>query len=104
MLSAKKRPYILLVDDFQTNISFMFCGLGTMTMRNAAGERELYKGSLYSLEVDGSVRKHKGEITVSNGLAWSADNTTMYYIDSHPRKVYAYDFDLDSGTLSKYLK
>ncbi|XP_045157472.2 regucalcin-like [Mercenaria mercenaria] len=73
---------------------------GTMTMQNAQGERELYKGSLYSLEVDGTVRKHKGEITVSNGLAWSADNRTMYYIDSHPRKVFAYDFDLSSGTLS----
>lgn len=73
---------------------------GTMTLRNDQGEREMYKASLYSLEVDGSVRKHKGEITVSNGLAWSADNKTMYYIDSHPRKVFAYDFDLDSGTLS----
>ena len=67
-------------------------------------EDKLCRCSLYSLELDGTVRKHKGDITISNGLAWSADNTTMYYIDSHPRKVYAYDFDLDSGTLSKYLK
>lgn len=73
---------------------------GTMTMRNSQGERELYKASLYSLELDGSVRKHKEGITVSNGMAWSADNKTMFYIDSHPRKVFAYDFDISSGTMS----
>lgn len=77
--------------------------IGTMTMRNAQGTRALYKGSLYSLEIDGAVRKHKECVTVSNGIAWTADNSTMFYIDSHPRQVYAYDFDINSGTISKWI-
>ena len=58
-------------------------------------------GSLYSFELDGTIRKHKEKISISNGLAWTADNKTMYYIDSLPRKVMAYDFDLATGTMSK---
>ena len=59
-------------------------------------------GSLYSFELDGSIRKHKDKVSISNGLAWTADNKTMYYIDSIPRKVMAYDFDLATGTMSKF--
>ena len=59
-------------------------------------------GSLYSFELDGSIRKHKDNVSLSNGLAWTADNKTMYYTDSIPRKVMAYDFDLATGTMSKF--
>ena len=62
---------------------------------------ELHQGSLYSFELDGTIRKHKEKVSISNGLAWSADNKTMYYIDSVPRKIMAYDFDLATGTMSK---
>ncbi len=34
---------------------------------------------------------------LSNGMGWSPDNRTMYFIDSAPREIYAYDFDLASG-------
>ena len=57
--------------------------------------------SLYSFELDGTIRKHRENITISNGLAWSPDNKTMFYIDSIPRKVWAYDFDLVTGTMSE---
>ena len=73
-----------------------------MALETSPGVLEHNQGSLYSLELDGTIRRHKGQITISNGLAWSSDNKTMYYIDSTPRKVWAYDFDLASGTMSKY--
>ena len=63
---------------------------------------ELEKGSLYSMETDGKLRHHLDKINISNGLAWSSDHQTMYYIDSLPRKLYAFDFDIKSGTLSQY--
>jgi gluconolactonase len=59
------------------------------------------QGSLFSLETDGTIRVRKEGVNISNGLPWSADNKTMYYIDSTPRKVYAYNFDLKSGNISK---
>jgi len=57
-------------------------------------------GSLYMLQPDGTVSVLLDEVTVSNGLAWTADGTTMYYIDSRQRAVDAFKFDLETGALS----
>ncbi|XP_046552930.1 regucalcin-like [Haliotis rubra] len=58
------------------------------------------QGSLYSLEVDMSVKKRLSKITSSNGMAWTGDNSVMYYIDTIPRQVWAFDFDLTAGSIS----
>jgi hypothetical protein len=59
-------------------------------------------GSLFSFSKDWKPTKHVTNITVSNGLAWSADLKLMYYIDSMTRKVDAFDFDAENGELCKY--
>lgn len=59
------------------------------------------QGSLYSMDLDGTVRTHKTGLDLSNGMAWTSDNRTMYFIDSTPRKIYAFDFDLAGGNISK---
>ena len=56
-------------------------------------------GSLYCLDTDLTVRKVLDKVTVSNGLAWSPDNTKMYYIDTATRKVVSFDYDLSSGNI-----
>ncbi len=38
--------------------------------------------------------------TISNGMAWSADRQTFYYIDSPTYRVSAYDFDMEKGTIT----
>ena len=48
----------------------------------------------------GQVKKHVSNIATSNGLDWSLDKKTMYYIDSFPKKLYSFDFDITEGTLS----
>lgn len=58
-------------------------------------------GSLYSLDVDRTLKKQLPDIYLSNGLAWSGDNRTMFYIDSPIKKIYAFDFDVESGSISK---
>ncbi|KAL4239432.1 hypothetical protein ACF0H5_000247 [Mactra antiquata] len=73
---------------------------GTMGVEKEQVKVEENMGTLYSLELDGTVRKHKEGVSISNGLAWTEDNRTMYYIDSIPRKVYGYDFDITTGTMS----
>ena len=63
-------------------------------------EREV--AGLYCMDKDGSIKKHVDKINISNGLAWSADNSLMYYIDSLPRKVYVFDYDITTGTPCTY--
>lgn len=38
--------------------------------------------------------------SVSNGMAWSSDKKTFYYIDSPTFEIRAFDFDLDNGAIS----
>lgn len=59
------------------------------------------KGSLYFLDTDLSVEKALSGVSVSNGIVWSRDGKTMYYIDSPTQEVHAFDYDLDTGRLGK---
>ena len=56
-------------------------------------------GSLYYLDTDHKVRKMVENVTTSNGLAWSPDNNTFYYIDTPTQKVVAFDYDLGTGNI-----
>ena len=47
-----------------------------------------------------SVRKVLDSLSIPNGMAWSADGATMYFIDSLTRRVDAFDYDLPSGNMS----
>ena len=58
-------------------------------------------GNLYSLVAGKPPRKLLEGIRISNGLAWSPNHKTFYYIDTPTRQVRAYDYDLDSGDISK---
>lgn len=57
-------------------------------------------GSLYRMDTDLSVHKMLDKVSISNGIVWSSDKATMYYIDSPLRKVWAYDYDDEAGTIS----
>lgn len=67
---------------------------GTMSL---IGEGNV--GALYSLDKDFTVKKLVDYVGCSNGLAWSADFQTMYYIDSPTKQVVAYDYDLKTGNI-----
>ncbi len=57
-------------------------------------------GSLYRLNPDRSCTRMAEGTIVSNGIAWSPDDQTMYYADSRALTVWAYDFDLETGNLT----
>ena len=56
-------------------------------------------GNLYLFDTDFTVTKKINGISISNGLAWSADHKTFYYIDTPTYEVVAYDFDKSMGTI-----
>jgi sugar lactone lactonase YvrE len=57
-------------------------------------------GALYRLDPDGSVERVLDGVVESNGLDWSTDGDTMYYIDSATRSLDAFDFETVTGRLS----
>lgn len=58
------------------------------------------RNHLFCLKADGHVAVRESGIGISNGIAWSLDNKTMYYVDSRKSMIYAYDFDLEAGAIS----
>jgi sugar lactone lactonase YvrE len=57
-------------------------------------------GSLYSLALDGTLKTLITGTRVSNGLAWSPDSRTLYFIDTPTRAVMAYDYNLAAGDIA----
>lgn len=68
---------------------------GSMDMTEASAA-----GSLYRLDPDLSCHKVEDNIIVSNGPCWSPDGRTFYFTDTWSGELWAYDYDLDRGTLS----
>jgi sugar lactone lactonase YvrE len=68
---------------------------GTMSEKYEPGA-----GSLYVLDVGGAVSKVLGGATTPNGLDWSPDGKTMYFIDSRAYGLDAFDFAEGTGRLT----
>lgn len=56
--------------------------------------------SLYRLDADFSITRVLEGVTNSNGIAWSMNGDTCYYIDTPTRRVDAFDYDAHSGSLT----
>ena len=70
--------------------------VGSMALDYAPGRGALYRYS----SADGLERVLE-DVTISNGIGWSLDGGTMYYIDSMAYRVDAFDFDLGTGEISE---
>lgn len=57
-------------------------------------------GTLFRIDADGTATEMATGIGVSNGPCWSPDNRIFYFTDSMAQIIWAYDFDLDAGTIS----
>lgn len=68
---------------------------GTMSISGEPGA-----GNLYVVEKDLSVSTKIENVSCSNGLAWSLDNKTFYFIDTPTRQVAAYDYDIKTGNIT----
>jgi sugar lactone lactonase YvrE len=68
---------------------------GTMSLEEESGA-----GNLYMLDTDTTVTKKLDRVTISNGMAWSADKKKFYYIDTPTKTISAWDFNIKSGTIT----
>lgn len=57
-------------------------------------------GSLYRLGCDLHCERIDSNYTITNGPAWSLDQTSLYHNDSARRHVYVFDFDPQTGNLA----
>jgi len=69
---------------------------GSMHLDQIEGEANLY---MIDQEGNGSI-KVEG-VTISNGIVWTKDAKTMYYIDTPTGQVVAYNYDNETGEISK---
>lgn len=60
---------------------------GTISLVKKTGDARLYR-----LDPDHSIHEVFGPVTNSNGIAWSADGATCYYIDTPRKEVLAFDY------------
>jgi len=62
-----------------------------------------HAGSLYCFDCNTIITKLSG-LTISNGMAWSCDQSIFYFIDTVDYAVVAFDFDNRSGNISNKRK
>ena len=67
---------------------------GTMAFDSTPGA-----GAFYRFDPDLTVEKVLDGVSISNGVGWSLDETTMYYVDSPTYRIDAFDFDLAAGAI-----
>ena len=56
--------------------------------------------ALYCLDKDLTLSKKLDGVMNSNGIVWTRDNQTMFYIDTGKKNVRAFDYDLATGAIS----
>jgi sugar lactone lactonase YvrE len=65
---------------------------GTMSISEEPG-----MGNVYVMQNDFMATKRIEDVTISNGMAWSADHQTFYYIDTPTSEIVAYDYEKITG-------
>ena len=63
-------------------------------------EQSRPNASVYKVNEQGETIKMIDSVTISNGIVWTKDTKTMYYIDTPSANIMAYDFDPDTSTIS----
>ena len=79
--------------------------LWTGSMRNnvnpdgSPGQTGGKDGVLYRIDPDTRITIHRREVGISNTLAWSPDHRRLYFGDTLANTIWAYDYDVASGTI-----
>lgn len=69
--------------------------IGTLSTKFTQGA-----GSLYRIGPDLTPSKILSDLTISNGMAWTEDQSTFYFIDTPTRQIREFDFDPVKGEIT----
>ncbi|HMA96581.1 MAG TPA: SMP-30/gluconolactonase/LRE family protein, partial [Polyangiaceae bacterium] len=58
-----------------------------------------FDGGLYCLDTNLSLSTKLTRIQCSNGLVWTRDNRTFYFIDTPTQEIWGFHFDPESGAI-----
>jgi len=67
---------------------------GTLTVAQRPNASALYRFD------DSRLTCVLDDVTLSNGLAWSPDGSTFYYVDTSTERIDAFDYDVATGTIA----
>lgn len=101
-MNTKVKEFITNPEDSIPNIRFNDgkCDpKGRLWVGSMGLDQTPFRAALYSIE-NGEPRQRQDSITISNGIVWSKDGSTMYYIDTPDENVKAFDFDVQTGHIS----
>jgi sugar lactone lactonase YvrE len=87
------RPDLRLNDGKPDPVGRLWCG--SLSLKD-----ETEQSALYRVEADLRPVRVIDRVSVSNGLAWSLDGATMYYIDSPTRSLDAFDYNLKTADIA----
>ncbi len=100
-LGTSQQPVLAAVTESATNR--MNDGKCDPAGRFLAGSMDMNEkeasGSLYSFNGQQVTRLFDG-VRISNGMAWSPDYKTFYYIDTPTREIKAFDYDVSTGGIA----
>jgi sugar lactone lactonase YvrE len=63
-------------------------------------EQKKGHAKLFSINNKAELNTKIDSVTISNGIVWTADKKTMYYIDTPTSQIKAYDYDNATGNIS----
>lgn len=69
--------------------------IGSMHFNQTKG-----KANLYTITSENILQKKIDSVTISNGIVWTSDKKTMYYIDTPTSSIKAYDYNNETGEIS----
>jgi len=64
---------------------------------SVSANSEQANGSLHCLRPDGSAERIFGDVRLSNGIGWSADGRSMYFVDTLRGSLDRFDYELATG-------
>lgn len=73
--------------------------MGRLWIGTMSDQSDTPTGAIYKIHHDLSYEKMDGPYIIPNGIAWNANNTEMYVVDSMMKTVFRYYFNLENGTV-----